>query len=67
MPSNFDPDIIAAAGGDDAERLARGKRGRSEIVLDGAELVERPPGIGGQELVQHAFHRIKRQGARCEF
>ena len=67
MPSDFNPDVVAAASGDDAEALAWCEaRGHSEVVLHGADVVERLARFGRQQLVEHPFHRVEGERARCQ-
>ena len=64
MPANFNPDVLAAASRHDAEGLARRESGRTKLVLHGADFVERLARLGGQQLVEHPFHRLQGERAR---
>ncbi len=60
-PANLDPDVVAAPGGDNRELLS-GKLSRSgQLVLDGAELVERLLQLDGQKLRDDAVHGFERE------
>jgi hypothetical protein len=60
-PADFDPDIIAASCRDDSEMLAGEFRGRRQLVLNGAEFVERALQLGRQELADDPVHRVEGQ------
>ena len=57
------PDIVAAARGDDGEVLAGELGHRRQLVLDGAELLERVLQLGRQQLRDDAVDRFERQAA----
>jgi hypothetical protein len=56
---HFNPDVVTAARGNHGEPVARLRR--LDLVFHGAELVERAPAIGGQDLTQQAEHRLRGQ------
>jgi hypothetical protein len=66
MPADFNPQVFPAARGDDAETLAGSERGKPEVVLDGADVVERLTRLDRQQLVEHPFDCIERKGTRRE-
>jgi hypothetical protein len=66
MATNLYPDVITAASGDDAEALVWSERGSCKIVLHRTDFIERLARLEGEQLVEHAFHRVQRKGARRE-
>ena len=66
MATNLYPDVITAASGDDTEALPWSECGGSELVLHRADFIERLARLERQQLVEHSFHRVQRQGARRE-
>ena len=62
LAPNLDPDILAAARGDDGEPV-EDAIGREDLVLDCAHLVQGAALIGRKNLRQHARHGVERQHA----
>ena len=61
MPAQFNPDVVAAAGGHDREAVAARSRTVVEFVLDRAHLAQRSQGVGREQLGEHAFHCAQAQ------
>src|SRR4029453_5766775 len=66
MSADFDPDVVAAARRHHGESIAVIDRRVDELVLNGAQLVERAPQRVGQQLAQHAYHGVERENALRE-
>ena len=59
--ADFNPHIVTAARGDDREAFAGEGRLRRELVLDGAELVERVEHVLRKQLRDDAVDGVERQ------
>jgi hypothetical protein len=56
---NLDPDIVAAARGNDREPVALRRERRRQLVFDRTELGQRALQFLGQQLRDHAAHRLE--------
>jgi len=63
---HFHPQIVSAACGDDGEMFAGKLGNRRQLVLHGAELVERAVRFRRQQLLDDSVDRVKRQTAAGE-
>ena len=66
MPAYFNPYVVAATGRNDAEAVTGRERGRAKVALHCADLPERVPCVGRQQLVEHPFDRVEGEGPRRE-
>jgi hypothetical protein len=62
MTPNLQPDVVAAAGCDDGVFLARRGGRRGQLLLNGSQLLEHLPSLGGQQLLEQLPDRLERHG-----